>query len=161
AGVLGQPLFVGLNVGAEGVAFRCFTVNVGNDQDEALLGFLESDVFRAGLRLGTALQPALAQLTEMAVGLTKSVAARNRNVPVQDFVLGLDFSTVPTRARLAEGSYLAVQIPGSEQLLWTWEDWEYHPATGQVLSKANPTRTIPYNYMVFGVARHETTAGPT
>ena len=48
-----QTRFVehGLTVGPEGLAFRCYTVNVKNDQDEALLGFLESDTFRAGLRL--------------------------------------------------------------------------------------------------------------
>jgi hypothetical protein len=32
-------------------------------------------------------------------------------VPVQDFYLGLDFSAIATRARLALGSYLAVQVP--------------------------------------------------
>ena len=33
----------------EGVVFRCLTVNVKNEDDEALLGFLESDIFKAGL----------------------------------------------------------------------------------------------------------------
>jgi hypothetical protein len=153
AGVLGFPIFVGLNVGDEGVAFRCFTVNVRNDQDQALLEFLESDVFRAGLKVGTTLQPALGPLAAMAVGLTKALAGRNQNVPVQDFYLGLDFSNVPTRARLAEGSYLAVQIPGAQEGVWNWDEWAYYPASGQVLSRAEPARPIPYNYMVFGVGR--------
>jgi hypothetical protein len=153
AGVLGFPIFVGLNVGDEGVAFRCFTVNVRNDQDQALLEFLESDVFRAGLKVGAALQPALGPLSAMAVGLTKALAGRNQNVPVQDFYLGLDFSNVPTRARLAEGSYLAVQIPGAQEGVWNWDEWAYYPASGQVLSRAEPVRPIPYNYLVFGVGR--------
>jgi hypothetical protein len=160
AGVLGFPIFVGLNVGTQGVAFRCFTVNVRNDQDQALLEFLESDVFRAGLKVGTAVQPALGPLAAMAVGLTKALAGRNQNVPVQDFYLGLDFSSVPTRARLAEGSYLAVQIPGAQEAVWNWTDWAYYPATGQVLSRAAPQRPIPYNYMVFGVERCPPVGGP-
>ena len=43
AAVLGDPIFVGLRVGPEGLAFRCFTVNVKNDQDEAFLGFLDGE----------------------------------------------------------------------------------------------------------------------
>ena len=34
AAVLGYPIFVGLNVAGEGVSFKCFTVNVKNDDDE-------------------------------------------------------------------------------------------------------------------------------
>ena len=49
----------------------------------------------------------------MALGLAKTIGKRHRNVPVQDFDLGLDFSTIPLGARLAEGAYLAVQIPES------------------------------------------------
>jgi hypothetical protein len=44
--------------------------------------------------------------------------SRNRNVPVQDFYLGLDFSAIPMRARLAQGSYLAVQISEALQMLY-------------------------------------------
>ena len=40
-------------MGSEGVVFRCLTVNVKNEDDEALLGFLEPDVFTAGLMLAT------------------------------------------------------------------------------------------------------------
>ena len=60
AAVVGFPIFIGLNVGTEGVAFRCYTVNVANEEDERLLGFLESDVFKSGLRLATTAQPAIA-----------------------------------------------------------------------------------------------------
>src|SRR5262249_9184481 len=74
AALVGYPLFVGLEAGAEGVAFKCFTVNVKNDQDEALLGFLDSDVFKAGLRLVSTAQPALAPLASMASGLARGMA---------------------------------------------------------------------------------------
>src|SRR5712692_703051 len=51
--VIGYPIFIGLNVGSEGVSFRCYTVNVKNDADEAFLDFLESDVAKGGLKLAT------------------------------------------------------------------------------------------------------------
>jgi hypothetical protein len=155
AAILGYPIFVGLNVGTEGVAFKCFTVNVRNDQDEAFLGFLDSDVFKAGLKLASTVQPAIAPFSEMALGLTKSIATRSRNVPVQDFYLGLDFSAIPMRARLAEGSYLAVQIPESMQTVWDWDEWVFNPANGHVVNKAEPTQLIPYNYLVFSVSRQD------
>lgn len=155
--VINYPLFIGLNVGSDGLSFRCFTVNVQNESDEAFLGFLESDVFRAGLKLASVAQPAIAPLSGMAVGLTRAIATRNRNVPVQDFYMGLDFSNVPTGARLAEGAYLAVQIPETLLAAWCWDDWVYGPRHGQVVSRADPGRVLPYNYIVFGVSRHEGT----
>ena len=155
AAILGYPVFVGLNVGTTGVAFKCFTVNVKNDDDEAFLGFLESDVFKAGLQLTSTLQPAIAPLSGLAVGLTKTIASRHRNVPVQDFYLGLDFGNIPLQARLAEGSYLAVQIPESFQAIWDWGEWVYNPINGQVVNKADPTQLIPYNYLIFGVSRYK------
>jgi hypothetical protein len=153
AAVVGYPIFVGLGAGADGVAFRCFTVNVKNEQDEALIGFLDADVFRGGLRLLSAAQPAVAPLSAMAFSLTKALAGRNRNVPVQDFYLGLDFGTDPMGARLALGSYLAVQVPEAKQAVWDWDEWAYNPSTGQVVKKADKKDLLPYNYVVFGVSR--------
>jgi hypothetical protein len=153
AAAVGYPIFVGLGVGSDGVAFRCFTVNVKNEQDEALIGFLDSDVFRAGLRLASAAQAAVAPLAMMAFNLTRALAGRSRNVPVQDFYLGLDFGSNPTGARLALGSYLAVQIPETKQAVWDWDEWGYNPSTGQVVKKADKKELLPYNYVVFGVSR--------
>ncbi len=155
AAILGFPIFIGLNVGSEGVAFKCFTVNVKNDQDEALLDFLDSDVFKGGLKLIKTAQPAIAPLSGMAVGLTKSLASRHKNVPVQDFYMGLDFTNIPTRARLAEGSYIAVQIPEMMATIWDWADWVYHPGTGQIVKEDDNRTLIPYNYLVFSVSRYE------
>ena len=155
AGIIGYPIFVGLNVGTEGVSFKCFTVNVKNEDDEAFLGFLDSDVFKAGLKLATTFQPAIAPFSEMAVSLTRSIANRNKNVAVQDFYMGLDFSNIATRARLAEGSYIAVQIPESFETVWDWSDWVYNPTNGRLVSRDDHTKLIPYNYIVFGVSRYE------
>lgn len=155
AAILCYPIFVGLNVGTEGVAFKCYTINVKNDDDEALLGFLESDVFKTGLRLVSTAQPAIAPLSGMAVALTKSVASKHKNVPVQDFYLGLDFTNIATGARLATGSYLVVQIPESLRSVWDWNDWVYQPTSGQIVNKDDPKKLIPYNYLVFSVSRYE------
>src|SRR2546430_13030685 len=127
---IGYPIFIGLNVGSEGVAFGCKTVNVQNDNDQKFLEFLDSDVFKAGLRLASTLQPAIAPLTGMALGMTKAIAQRNQNVSVQEFMMGLDFSDDPAGARLAEGSYLAVQIPQSSLLIWDWNEWVFNRANG-------------------------------
>src|SRR5262249_55869131 len=143
AAILGYPIFLGLNVGRDGLAFRSFTVNVKNDADEKFLGFLESDVFRAGLKLVSQVQPATAPLSAMALSITKAIAGRHRNVPVQDVYLGLDFSNLATGARLAEGSYIAVQIPESIQSIWDWEEWVYHPAKGQLVSGADLSQLVP------------------
>jgi hypothetical protein len=155
AAAIGYPLFVGLNVGTEGVAFKCFTVNVKNDDDEAFLAFLESDAFKGGLKLAATVQPAIGLFSETALGLTRAIARRNRNMPVQDFYMGLDFSAIATRARLAEGSYLAVQIPETIETIWDWSEWVYDPNNGRVVNKDEPTLLIPYNYVVFGVSRYE------
>jgi hypothetical protein len=155
AAILGFPIFVGLNVGSDGVAFKCFTVNVQNDEDESFLGFLESDVFKSGLKLASTMQPVIAPFSQMALSLTKSIATRHRNVPVQDFYMGLDFSPIATRARLAEGSYIAVQIPETLQTVWDWNEWVYNPANGHIVDKADPKRLIPYNYLVYSVSRYD------
>jgi len=155
AAILGYPIFVGLNVGSEGVSFKGYSVNVKNDQDEAFLGFLDSDTFKGGLKLAAVVQPALEPLSQLALGLTRSIASRNKNVPVQDFYMGLDFSNIATRARLAEGSYLAVQIPESLGTVWDWSEWVYNPNNGQIVSQADHQETIPYNYLVFSISRYE------
>ena len=89
----------------------------------------------------------------MASGLARGMAGRNKNVAVQDFYMGLDFSNVSTRARLAEGSYVAVQVPESEQATWDWALWKYNPTNGSVVSATDPQQTLRYNYVVFGVSR--------
>jgi len=155
AAVRGFPVFVGLGVGTEGVAFEFHTVNVNNQEDEAFLDFLDGDAFKRGLKLATAAQPAIAPLAGMALGLTKSIAKRNRNVSVQDCYLGLDFAGTAHGARLAEGDYIAVQIPESFERAWSWDDWVYEPKDGLIVARADPDKLIPYNYVVFGVSRYE------
>jgi hypothetical protein len=153
AGVRGRPIFVGLEVGGEGLNFKCVTVNVANADDEKFLAFLDSDTFRGGLKLVKTLQPATALFSETALALTRQIAARHRNVPVQDFCLGLDFSGNPARAALAEGTYVALQAPSDPHQPWRWEDWGLLPG-GQIVSLRDQTTMPPYNYLLFTVTRY-------
>jgi hypothetical protein len=154
APVIGYPIFVGLRVGEDGVGFEGSTVNVKNENDELFLSVLESDAFKSGLTLVETVQPAIKPLSQIATGMATAIAKRNRNVKVQEFYLGLDFTDIATRARLAQGSYVVVQIPESLGTVWRWSDWVYDPDSGYVVSKADRTATIPYNYIVFSVSKH-------
>jgi hypothetical protein len=151
AGIIGYPVFVGLNVGTEGFDFQCSTVNVKNDNDEKLLGFLNSDVFNNGLKLLDTVNPALPVITEFAKGLTSGILKRNENIPVQNIFVGLDFANTPGGAKLAQGSYVAVQVPRVEE--WDWSEWVYNPKNGQIVPRGNPKGTVPYNYLAFGVSK--------
>jgi len=155
APIIGYPIFVGLNVGSEGLAFQCMTVNVKNDNDEALVRILDSDAFKGGLKLTSIAQPALAPLTDIAVNLTKLLISRRENVKVQEFFLGLDFSDNPMRAPMVEGSFIAVQTPDEK---WSWDEWVYELSSGAIHYKDDLTQPIPYNYLVFSVSRYEETA---
>jgi hypothetical protein len=154
AAVLGRPIFTGLRVGAEGIFLQCATVNVANEGDEQLLKFLDSDAFKTGLQLLTTAQPVLAPFSALAVGLTETIAAHHRNVAVQAIDLGLDFSRIAPRPRLAEGSYIAVQVPETLRALWHWEEWGYDPVSGRIVNAQEPSVLIPYNYVVISVSRH-------
>jgi len=154
-GIIGYPIFIGLSVGSEGVSFKCHTVNVKNDNDEAILNVLDSDIMRGGLKLATTAQPAIAPLADLALGLTKMIASRHKNVSVQDFYMGLDFEKVPGGARLAEGAYVAVQIPETDEVGWNWREWVYDPNSGRIVDRKDRKSLIPYNYIVIGVSKYE------
>ena len=155
AAVLGRPIFTGLQVGAEGIFLQFATVNVLNEDDEKLLRLLNGDAFKGGLQLLTTAQPALTPFSALAVGLTQTIASRHRNVAVQEVDLGLDFTNIAPRPRLAEGSYIAVQIPERLREEWHWNEWGYDPASGRILNAQQPDLPIPYNYIVISVSRYE------
>jgi hypothetical protein len=155
AAVLGRPIFNGLHVGNEGIFLQCATVNVQNEADEAFLAFLETDAFTAGLTLATTVQPALVPFSTMAVALTKAIAGRNRNVAVQAVEVGLDFRSTMMGARLAEGSYVVVQIPETLQAVWRWQDWVYDPTNGHIVNRSENGKLLPYNYFVVSISRSE------
>jgi len=104
--------------------------------------------------LATYLQPAIKPLSEMALGLTKTLASRHDNVPVQDFYLGLDTGGTPMGARLAEGDYVVVQLPQDESEKWNWSNWTFIRSAGRITAAGDATKSIPYNHLVIGVRRH-------
>jgi hypothetical protein len=150
AAVLNYPIFTGVAPQETGLVIRCFTVNVKNDNDEMFLDLLESDALRKGLKLAAAAQPVLGPLSSLAVGMTRAIAARRRNVAVQDVYLGLDFGGPTTGARLAAGSYVAVQMPREFQRAWRWSDWSYDSDSGQILNATG--ELIPLNYFIIGIS---------
>jgi hypothetical protein len=150
ASVRGYPIFVGLHVGGEGLLFKCRTINVKNERDEAFLSFLRSGVFKAGLHLVSAVQPAIAPLSAMAYGLAEAIADHHRNFSVQDVTLGLDFGTDPSGVRLAEGAYIAVQSP---PMAWEWDGWVYNRSSNLIVRK-DDLQPLPYNYLIFGISRY-------
>jgi len=152
AGISGYPIFIGLNIGLQGIAFECSTVNIKNDSDEKILETLESKPFKDGLNLLTTFQPAIVPFTEVTLGIVKTLAARNRNVAVQKFYLGLDFEQSALGARLAEGNYIAVQVPFATSI--DWRKWQFNPNTGAIEHKAN-RMPLEHNYIVFRVSRYE------
>ena len=83
------------------------------------------------------------------------MAKRNRNVSVQDFYLGLDFAGTGMGARLAQGDYVAVQIPEGLRRVWRWDDWVYDPNSGLMVDRADDGKLIPHHYVVFGVSRYD------
>lgn len=149
AGIVGYPVFIGLNAGSQGIAFECSTVNVKNEADRLLLSALDCSPFQTGLQLLTTAQPAIAPFTTLTLGLVKALAQRNENVPVQKFYLGLDFEDAAMGIRLAEGNYIAVQVPGDTTI--NWNRWIYKPDLGTIVHKADSS-PLEYNYLVFRVS---------
>lgn len=152
-GVINYPIFIGLHVGDQSAIFRCYTVNVQNDQDETLLASFDSEVFKMGLKLARVAQPALAPLAEIAVGLTKAVASRHKNVPVQNIQMGLDFGGTQLGARLAQGDYIAVQVPFEALRDWDWSEYRLNSRVGEIV-RVDDGAAIPYNYFAFGVSAY-------
>ena len=153
AGIAGYPIFIGLNVGSQGVAFECSTVNVKNEEDKTILSALESSPFQSGLKLLTTAQPAIAPFTEITLGVVKLLAQRYENVPVQKFYLGLDFDQAALGVSLTEGNYIAVQVPDETAI--NWSEWIYKPDMGAIVRQGDNSATLPYNYIIFRISKYE------
>jgi hypothetical protein len=91
------------------------------------------------------------RLSKFATGITEAFAKRNENIPVQNFDMGLDFSSIPTRVKLKEGAYIAVQV--CDIASWDWSQWAYNVNNGTVVVTATPTKGVLNNYVVFSVSK--------
>lgn len=152
AGVAGHPIFVGLKVSVEGVWLSCMTIEV-QKKDLGFLKLLDSGLLRSGLQLVPEGQPALALYCDLSSNLTRAVALRN--LPIQKFDLGLDFSRKLTSGRLKEGSYIAVQVYESDQAEWNWKKWAFNPNNGCIVRSGDFKELIPHNYIIIGVQKSE------
>src|SRR6266436_5264218 len=155
ASVTGYPIFIGLNVGLQGIGFSCKTINVSNSNDKKLVDAINSQAMKLGLSLLTTAQPALTPFIRVAQGMTNALS--QRNVGVQGFDLGLDFNTGPSGARLAMGSYVVVQVPRSGEL--DWDDWGYDTRTQTIvrtrLARGEKSHILPYNAIIFRVSKYQ------
>jgi len=155
APVLNYPIFVGLKVGGEGIAFEGSTVNVYSEGDKSILDVLEGDLFRDGLKLLETAQPVIKPFTGLGIGVAKAMAKRSENVRVHEFRIGLDFGTAPGSVRLRAGTYLIVQTPppppGEKGL--DWNDWVYLASQRTIAKRANHTELLPLNFIAISVRR--------
>lgn len=147
---IGKPIFVGVNVGRDGLSFEGRTVNVMSEDDDLMLEALGNATFKDGLSLLTTAQPVLKPFVKLAEGLVTSVAKRSKNREVFKFALGLDFSASMTLAKLRAGSYVVVQTDEHE---WDWSNFVWNTSAGLVQPKADRKQRLQLNYMVFGVSR--------
>lgn len=149
AAISGAPIFLGVSVGQDGIAFEGRTVNVASSDDALLMDALGSDAFRNGLALLTSAQPALKPFVGLAGSVVKAIAGRNKNKQIYAFKLGLDFAGGATSARLREGSYIIVQ---ADDGIFDWSAHTWSSDARSVIETATG-KPIDFNYMVFGVSR--------
>lgn len=149
AAVSGSPIFTGLVVPQDGLAFKARTAIIRSQGDELILGALQSSAFKDGLKLLGTIQPVLPQLVGLASGITQTlITKRLFNKQVQCFDLGLDFSNTRTSARLRRGSYVAVQV--ADASLWDWKDWRYDPSRMNIVDDQGGI--APVNAIIFSVS---------
>ncbi len=152
AGILSNFIFTGLTVPPRGMDFEVNIINLSNEEDEAALTVLDSEVIRKGLDLVHTALPGLETITRLGEGIVKLVLTRNRNKIVQSFHLGLNLTGVQGPvARLREGTFLAVQCHRDRL---NWSDWVYDAQKGLVVLRQDTSVRLPYNHILFTVVKH-------
>ncbi len=146
----GTPIFLGVTVGEDGIAFEGRTVNLSSSSDEQLLSTFESPAFKSGLTLLTTAQPALKPFVGLAGSVVKFLANQGNNRQVHDFNLGLDFASGASSARLRLGSYVVIQ---TDETAWDWSNYVWDRNAMSLKSKRPHEGGAGFNYMVFGVAQ--------
>ena len=148
----GQPIFTGVHVPADGLAFEGRTVILCSSGDDMILDILKSAAFKQGLTLLGVVQPALPLLTKMSAGVVDHLIKKSKNAVVQRFTLGLDFSGSGTSAQLRLGSYVVAQVP--DDGAWNWDDWKYDQDSMSIVKAGrHNTECLAANYMIFGVSQ--------
>lgn len=150
AAAINVPVFLGLTVSPDGLAFEGRTINVKSGGSEAFLDVLESQVFRSGLSLIQTAQPALKPFVSLATATIKTIVSGSKNKQVHQFNLGLDFSNRPTSTCLKLGTYIVAQASADS---WDWSafEWDVNAMTLRDTRKP-PGETIGFNYTAIGVS---------
>lgn len=151
AAVSGSPIFLGVTVGQNGIAFEGKTINVRSKTDEDLLSALSSGTFRQGLGLLTTVQPALKPFVGLASSVVTAVLKRSKNKQIHFFKLGLDFSTSQTSVALRHGSFAVIQ---ADDVSWDWSGIAWNVDAQQIIRKETG-EAVGFNYLVFRVSPFE------
>ena len=154
ANISGIPIFSGLKVPQDGVAFKFRTILIESSADEAIINVLKGSLFKTGLTMLGQVQPVLPQLVSLAAGVTQSLFDHG-NEQVQAYELGLDFSSTGSTARLRCGSYVLAQVKDKSQ--WTWDDWTFSADTMSVVRKDDHKSRAPVNTVIFSVSKSAAT----
>lgn len=151
AGVIGYPIFIGLNVPNTGVNLRVVTLNLRSDQQVSALGIIDSAAFKSGLSLLETSQPAIAPFTTIALGAAKMLIESGTAKEIQKFQIGLDYDDdAPMGVRLKNGSYVVVQAPLDK---FTFSGYEFNYEKGRITKKNIPNSDIPFNYIIFRISQ--------
>ena len=109
ASVMGTPIFLGVCVGENGIAFEGRTVNVSSSGDAEMMSLLDTQTLKSGITLLTTAQPAIKPFVGLVTAVLKSLLNRSQNKEIHKFKLGLDFEKSRTSACLRLGSFLVIQ----------------------------------------------------
>lgn len=144
-------LFDGYTVSPGGLTIDCKTVNVSNQEDQALMSMLNDPAFSKGLEFLSTAQPAMGPLVALTTGLFKFLLRRNENRIVQDFLFGLSFTSDKLALKMAEGSYVIIQIP-KDHIDFKLTDIQFEPETGQLIDLRSGNQ-LAANHIVIGVSQ--------
>lgn len=148
ASINGAPIFLGVTVGNNGIAFEGRTINVGSKGDEDFLAALSGGSFRDGLNLLTTVQPALKPFVGLASSLVGAVLKRSKNKQIHSFNLGLDFSESRTSVALRHGSFAVIQTDDHD---WDWSRLAWNVSSQRILRK-DTGAVIPFNYLILKIS---------
>lgn len=151
APITGYPVFIGLSVGDVVLQFQTEIVNVSNDSDNTLLNVLDSPVFNNGLKLLNKINPIVPVVSEYATGITRMILSRNKNIQIPAPTMGLYFDSISLRPKLAQGSYMAIQMPDPDT--FEWNQYSYNRHSGALRRKDRPNEDLRYNYFVFSISK--------
>lgn len=151
ASINGAPIFLGVTVGNNGIAFEGRTINVGSKGDEDFVAALSGGPFRDGLSLLTTVQPALKPFVGLASSVVGAILKRSKNKQIHSFNLGFDFSESQTSVALRHGSFAIIQTDDHE---WDWSKLAWNAGSQRIVWK-DTGASIPFNYLVLKISPFE------